>query len=270
MVAGMSTACFFPKVYNEDAIDVIGKMGVRRIEIFFCCIAEYRQDFIRDLKRRADFWGIEVGSVHAYSLQFEPQLFSSHGRARGEALDVYLSVLEAAAYLGAKTYVFHGPPNLKHARDPVPDYGYVAEKTQPLADLARRHGVSLSWENVHWCWFSTPAFAQRLLPLLDADSLSFTFDLKQAVQSGFSPEAYLQAMRGRLNNVHICDVRIDERGGHAPVLPFHGSVDFESLKLQLHNIGYDGPVILEVYSSNYADHQALLDNYLRVRRFFDG
>lgn len=270
MLFGMSTACFFPNVYNEDAIDLMGKMGITRIEVFFSCMAEYQKDYIKDLKQRAENWGIQISSVHAFSLQFEPMLFSAHERARLEALDIYRQVLEAAAFLNAQSYVFHGPANIKHTPNLNLNFAYVAERTQPLADLAKQHGVRLSWENVHWCWYASPDFPQKLLPLLSPDSLWLTFDLKQAFQSGYSPADYLQHTQNRLSNIHICDVRFDDKLGYVPMLPFHGSVDFNSLKSLLTGIGYNGSVILEVYSHNYKSHQELLETYTRTKNLFCG
>ena len=268
MVFGMSTACFFPNVYNEDAIDLMGKMGINRIEVFFSCMAEYKKDFIKDLKERAEHWGIQINSVHAYSLQFEPMLFSAHERARLEALDIYRQVLEAAAELNAHSYVFHGPANVKRTQSLSLDYAYIAEKTQPLADLAKQHRIRLSWENVHWCWYASPDFPLKLLPLLTPDSLWLTFDLKQAVQSGYSPADYLRHTQGRLSNIHLCDVQFDDKRGYVPVLPFQGTVDFGSLKTQLSKINYDGSVILEVYSNNYQNVAELYQNYSRTKHFF--
>ncbi len=270
MVFGMSTACFFPNVYNEGAIDLMGKMGVTCVEVFFSCMAEYQKDYVNDLKRRAEFWGITVNSVHAFSLQFEPQLFSVHERARLEALGIYRQVLEAGAKLGARSYVFHGPANVKRARQLVLNYEYIAEKTQPLADLAIQYGIRLAWENVHWCWYASPDFPQKLQPLLSPNSLWFTFDLKQAVQSGFSPADYLQQAQGRLSNVHICDVRRDDKVGCVPVLPFHGNVNFHDIKAQLLKIGYNESLILEVYSHNYQSLHELLENFSQAKAFFCG
>lgn len=268
MIFGMSTACFFPKVYNEDAIDVMGRMGISNIEIFFSCMTEYKKEFVNELKRRAEFWGIRVNSIHAFNLQFEPQLFSMHDRARNEAIDIYRQVLEAGAVLNADSYVFHGPGNLKRAQKLILNYSYIAEKTQPLADMAKAHNLKLSWENVHWCWYASPDFPQKLLPLLSEDSLYFTFDLKQAVQSGFLPTEYIKQMGGRLSNIHICDVAFDEEAGCVPMLPFHGSIDYDNMKSALKEIDYRGPLILEVYSRNYNSNQELFDNFMQVKNFF--
>lgn len=270
MVFGMSTACFFPKIYNENAIDVMGKMGIANIEIFFSCLSEYKTDFVKELKKRAAFWGINVSSIHAFSLQFEPQLFSKHERARQEALDIYKQVIDAGAMLGAGSYVFHGPANVKRARSLVLDYDAIAQKTQPLADIAADAGIKLSWENVHWCWYAAPDFPQKLLPLLSSNNLWFTLDLKQAVQSGFDPAEYISGAQGRLSNVHICDIKRDDKLGCVPVLPFHGSMDFHSLKTALSQNNYDGAMILEVYSHNYQSSRELLDNYTHVKTFFAG
>ncbi len=268
MIFGMSTACFFPHIYNEDAIDLMGKMGIENIEVFFSCISEYDKGFVAELKRRADTCGINIKSIHAFSLQFEPQLFSRHERARREALDVYQRVLEAGAVLGADTYVFHGPANVKRAKSLVLDYEYVASCTDPIAQMASSFGIKLAWENVHWCWYEKPDFPERLLPLLTTDNLYFTLDVKQAVQAGFSPVDYVYGMQGRLVNIHICDIRHDETLGVIPMLPFHGDLSFEHLKKCLHETGYDAMMILEVYSNNYKDHTELADNFHQVKDFF--
>ncbi len=268
MVFGMSTACFFPKIYNEDAIDAMGKMGIANIEIFFSCMSEYKPEFVKELKKRAEAWGINVNSVHAFSLQFEPQLFSTHDRARQEAFDIYKQVIEAGAVLGAGSYVFHGPANVKRARSLVLDYDAIAKKTEPLANFAADAGIKLSWENVHWCWYAAPDFPQKLLPLLPENSLWFTLDLKQAVQSGFDPAEYIRGAKGRLSNVHLCDVIHDEKLGVIPVLPFHGIIDFSSIKNALNKNHYDGAMILEVYSHNYQNNNELLFNYNHVKYFF--
>lgn len=268
MLPGMSTACFFPGVPTEKSIDVMARMSVKNIEVFFCCLSEYSKPFVKELKKRISDNGINVYSVHALSLQFEPQLFSPYERARLEAQDIFGRVIEAAAELGAQAYVFHGPAAVKRARSLALDYRRIAPIAGRLADTAKDSGIKLAWENVHWCWYAHPEFASRLLEMPGTENLYFTLDIKQAAQAGYDPSDYIEHTKDRLVNIHVCDYKISEEKGVYPVLPFQGCTDFCGLKASLESTAYNGGIILEVYSSNYSDYLELEENYNRVKAFF--
>jgi len=270
MIIGMSTACFYPTLYVENAAQKMGEMNIPDIEVFFSTLSEYKPDFVKELKKKVDEHNTNVFSVHALSLQFEPQLFSSHARSRQDSLDIYEQVLEAGAVLGAKVYVMHGPAHVKRACALNLNYEYIAEYTDPLADMAKQYGIKLSWENVHWCWYANPDFPEKLNPLLSSDNLYYTLDIKQAAQAGFSPSEFIKQMGQRLVNVHVCDYSISDNKGVVPKLPFLGDMDFDVFRAALKDAEYDGPIMLEVYNSNYSDYSELLDSYNRVKKFFVG
>lgn len=264
---GMSTACFFPDVYIEDAVDIIGGMDIGATEVFFSCLGEYSPDFVEMLKQRADAQGIRVYSVHAFSLQFEPQLFTRHIRARREAEDIFKKVLKAGEALGAGVYVFHGPVSLKRTLNLSLDYDDIARRTDALADIAGEYGIKLAWENVHYCWYARPEFASEMLCRVRTDNLYFTLDVKQAAQAGFKPADFLPDTAGLLVNIHLCDYASGE-AGVVPRLPFSGDMDFVALKHALANAGYDACMMLEVYRHNYRDHAQLAANFSAMRDFF--
>lgn len=268
MVIGMSTACFFPHMFTEDTVKQMAKMNIQNIEIFFCSFSEYRKSYIKELKKVVEDNGISVYSIHALSLQFEPQLFSSHPRARQDSLGIYQEVLEAGAELGAGVYVFHGPSNVKKARKFSVNYPYTAEYADPLAQMAKGYGIKLAWENVHWCWYAEPDFPSKLLPLLSTDNLYFTLDVKQAAQAGHDPSDYIAATKGRLANIHICDYERSAEHGIIPRLPFQGDMDFESFRHTLADSQYDKGLMLEVYSHNYSDYDQLQNCFTQMESFF--
>jgi sugar phosphate isomerase/epimerase len=268
MIAGISTACFFPKLYIEQAVQKIGEMNVQHIEVFFSTLSEYRPAFINEFAKIVADSGTDVYSVHALSLQFEPQLFSSHRRSRQDSLDIYEQVLEAGAILGAKVYVMHGPAHVKRACPLNLNYEYVAKRVKPLAELAKSYGIKLSWENVHWCWYAQPDFPEKLEPYLNTDNLFYTLDVKQAAQAKTDPISFVKGMGTRLVNVHICDyINLPEKG-IVPELPFRGEANFKALKDALEGISYDGAIMLEVYNSNYRDYDELKRTYDQVVNFF--
>ncbi len=268
METGMSTACFFCRLYNEESIRKMADMGIRNVELFFSAMGEYQKTFTDEIRRICDGEGVRVRSVHALCTQFEPQLFSMHDRQREEALTVYQQVLDAAAELSAGVYVFHGPMNLKRAKTFHVNYERAGERTGVLAEAAKQRGVKLAYENVHWCWYAKPGFAQKLLEHTDSDNLYFTLDIKQAAQSGYEVAEYVEDMGDKLAHIHVCDYRKDEKRGIVPCLPFEGEMDWGGMKEKLNAMDYHAMMMLEVYPSDYRTYDDLLDNYHKVRDFF--
>lgn len=268
MIFGISTACFFPNYLNEDAIVILNKLGVRNTEVFFSCMYEYKPNYIKKLGALTKEFGVNISSIHAYSLQFEPQLFSRHQRSRKEAFDIFCRVLKAGEKLGANVYVFHGPVHLKKTQPLTLDFKHIAGTVNVLSNMAKDYGIKLAWENVHYCWYSNPSFPENLAPFIETDNLFFTLDIKQAAQAGHDPLSYIKPITGRIANVHICDYIQDEVLGIVPKLPFKGNMDFPGLKKALFTAQYDGAMILEVYAENFADNADLVGNYQLLKDFF--
>lgn len=269
MKTGISTACFFGNLLNEDALKQIGRMKIANAEIFFSARMEYKPGYVKELSRICDGEGISIRSIHSLPTQFEPQLFSSHPRQMEEAMDVFMEVLEAGNALGAGIYVFHGPIWLKTARKMRINFGYAGERVSLLADQAKEYGLKLAYETVHWCWYQYPGFAKELLSHANTENLFFTLDLKQVAQSGFGALEYIDGMQGRLAHVHLCDFIKTNGGEVIPKLPFLGEVDWPALRAKLAEIGYSGMLMLEVYTNNYENYEALLDNFNEVTAFFE-
>jgi len=267
MQFGISTACFFPDLYVEDAVRALGNMNAGATEVFFSCLGEYDPGFVEELKGRAQALGLNIFSIHAFSLQFEPQLFTRHMRARREAEDIFHRVLQAGVMLGAGVYVFHGPVNLKRIPLSSADYDDIARRTGELADTAAGYGIRLAWENVHYCWYDHPGFADELLRRECTDNLYFTLDVKQAAQAGYRPEMFLPDTAGRLVNIHLCD-HVATEAGVFPRLPFSGEMDMAAFRQALGQARYDGGMILEVYRHNFGEHAQLAENFAAVRSFF--
>lgn len=270
MRTGMSTACFFGRVYNEQALVEMAKLGVKEAEIFFSAHMEYRPDYIKEIQKICDGEGIAVRSVHALPTQFEPQLFSLHNRQLEEALGVYDEVLAAAQALGAGVYVFHGPMRLKIAKNTPVDFQFAGERTSMLADRAKPYHVALCYENVHWCWYRYPGFARELVQNSTSDNLYFTLDMKQAAQSGYDVLQYIDDMGARLRHIHVCDYENHPEKGVIPCLPFRGQTDWTSVRQRLREIRYSYLLMLEVYANDYGGYGELKQTYDAFTQFFAG
>jgi sugar phosphate isomerase/epimerase len=252
---GVSTACLFLREYTEDALAVLGRMGVRRAEIFLEGEYEYAPEYAKELRSILDCHGMACTGVHALPTQFEPQLFSSHDRLIRSAEGVYRQVLEAARVLGAEYYVMHGI--VKARRGSRINYVSAGERLQKLGRMAAEYGVTLTLENVHWCMLSDPDALETLDPFVDGATLGYTLDVKQAVQSGHTPWRYLERMGKKLRHVHICGTRVREDGSVATCMPEQQPGLMEELLSRLYAQEYDGDVVLEVYNQDYGDYNDL-------------
>ena len=205
MKVGISTSCYFTKVNTEDTLPLIRNLGADRFEAFLGGMYEYQEDFAKLMARRKDDLGLTCTTIHTLGSQFEPQLFAGHPRQRQAALDVFEMALVCARILGARYYVMHGALFLKKKAG-RPNYQYIGERFQSLCALADSYGIRLTLENVHWCQYHEVGYAKNLRPFLEDCSLGYTLDVKQAAQSGYPMEGYLEEMGDRLCNLHLCDI----------------------------------------------------------------
>ena len=265
MRIGLSTASFYNLYMIEDLPAVLQDWGVTYAEYFLNSFSEYEPEFVSMLARRTRRAGITVTSVHPMSSMFESQLVSAHPRQSGDAFRIYESVLAAGKMLGTHRYCMHGAAHLSGAAKNL-ELNRIAPIFDRLTSLAASYGIQLTLENVSWCLFREPQFAVRLLDEMQNKDLRFTLDVKQAVRSGTDPFDYVDAIGERIDAVHCCDCRM-ENGRMQYLLPPYGGFDFVGLIKKLRDEkGFDGDVLVEVYSDTYRNVTELRDAY---HAFFD-
>lgn len=263
MEVGISTASFYPEALTEETIPLISELGVKQIEVFLSGYSEYQMQFCKALRSEIDRYGLTVYSVHALGTQFEPQVFSPSQRQRKDSQDIFLKVFKCAQILGAKAYVFHGPAVHLNRKANI-DFKRAGPISDELANLAADHGIKFSWENVSWCWFFFPEFADRILENTKSENLFFTLDIKQAMQTGRSTFDFLEHMGERLINIHAIDFKDDK----SLTLPGRGIFDFRRLHRELETLNYKGPLFMEVYRSNYGNYNDLGQSLDYLRGIF--
>ena len=248
MKIGLSTATFFGKEVTEDTFKLIQGMDISVCEVFMTTFSEYQPDFANLINSRKN--NLEIYSVHSLTTHFEPMLFNMAERTRNDAFSILNMFLSNAKAIGAKSYTFHGPTMLRKIPYNI-NFDDFGEKVNNLAQLVEGFGLNLSYENVHWAYFNAPSFFVELKKR--CPDIFCTLDIKQAMQSGLTYSDFLPVMADRLNNVHISDF---DEGGNICV-PGKGIVDFERLFKALKDFGYDGNMMLELYSKNYNNYDEL-------------
>lgn len=253
MKVGLSTASFFLKSETEDTINILNAMGVEVCEIFLTTFREYRKEFIDMLLERKG--NLEVHSIHTLNLQYEGELFNASPRTREDCEFFFRQASEAGSRLNAKYYTFHGPPRLKRKPYNI-NYDWMAKRLDELNAIMREYqgNCQIAYENVHWTFFSNPEFFEKLKERVD---IKATLDIKQAMQSKIPVDEYIKVMGKDLVTVHLCDYYEDG----ALALPGQGSVDFVNLIRKLLSIGYDGPLLMELYAKNYDNFDQVFRSY---------
>ncbi|MBQ7879361.1 MAG: sugar phosphate isomerase/epimerase [Clostridia bacterium] len=251
MRAGVSTASLFLRKYNEEALPLLNDLGVHVAEVFLTTYSEYGKDFAEKLS--AVKGDIFVNSVHILNTQFEPQLFNAHPRAKADAFAWLDKVLESAQVLGAPYYTFHGTARVKRASrsGKNDDFQKMSDGFFAIAQRCEEKGVTLCLENVEWSTYNRPGVFSRIAE--QVPSLRGVLDIKQARISEFPYESYLTEMGEKIAYVHVSDV--DERGKIC--LPGKGVFDFETLVKRLKDVGFDGNLLVEVYTGDYGAESQL-------------
>ncbi|WP_101911117.1 sugar phosphate isomerase/epimerase family protein [Marasmitruncus massiliensis] len=250
MLAGISTACFYPEL-TERALACISEFGAQAAEIFFNAPSELEDSFTRQLKAVADGSGTQILSVHPFTSGLEPLLFFTEYRRRTlDGLELYKRYFHAANMLGAKIFVLHGD-----RREATKPYRRYFEMFEELAETGRSMGITVAQENVPRCASYCPEFFTAMANALP--DARFVLDTKQCVRAGYSVTQMLDAMGDRIVHLHISDH--NEKHDCLPV--GKGILNLAELIAGLKRYRYDGGLVLEVYRDNYGAFSELKDSY---------
>ncbi|MBE6689132.1 MAG: sugar phosphate isomerase/epimerase [Ruminococcaceae bacterium] len=253
---GISTACFYP-MYLEKALERITKFDISVCEIFFNCFSELEMSFVKELKSIADCHGVKVASVHPFLSGLESFLFfSPYDRRFGDGLDIYKKMFEAAQYLGTRYFVLHGayPASFCGMDEYVRRYNMIS-------DAALQYGIILTHENVSRTVTADADFISHMNVACNS-SINYTFDLKQCIRAENDPLRMIEAMGNKIKNVHINDFDFAKKECR---LPCDGNCDILSVLKKLKETGYDGNLIIEVYSDNYSSDDDIVNSISKLR-----
>lgn len=230
---------------------LLESLGVRAVEVFLTSFSEYGYPYAELLKERKG--SLRVNSVHDLNTQFEPQLFNANPRVKEDAYGWLGKVMESAQALGAPYYTFHGTARMKRAArlEGADNYPNMIARFQEISEFCGKYGVKLCLENVEWATYNRPGVFSRLAEAVP--NLGGVLDIKQARISEYPYEAYLQEMGARITHAHVSD--IDEQGKIC--LPGKGTFDFDTLVKRLKDVGFDGALIVEVYTGDYGKAEEL-------------
>lgn len=239
MIAGVSTACFYPAPLEESLYD-LAVNGVQCTEIFFNTQSEIEKGYVSGLAQLLKRFDMRCVSVHPFTSELETLMFfSDYERRYADSIEYYKKYFEAMNILGADIFVFHGG---KAARNKE----FFCERYSRLFNTGKEFGIKVALENVSRCQSGSSAFIRDAADML-GDDFAFVLDTKQAVRAGEDPFRFLEAAGKHTAHVHISDC--GEMGDC--LLVGRGRFRFRDFFAKLSGYNPDCSIVLELYRSGW-------------------
>ncbi|HEX6986237.1 MAG TPA: sugar phosphate isomerase/epimerase family protein, partial [Planctomycetaceae bacterium] len=221
----------------------------------------------RDVKSALAGSGVEISGLGYYPNLLSPN--ADEARASREHLE---RVIAAAPLLGlTRVNTFVGRDWTRSVED---NWAKFREVWPPLVKLAERHGVRIGIENCPMLFTAdewpggknlavSPAIWRRMFEEIPSDHFGLNYDPSHMVWQRMDYLKPLREFRNRLFHVHAKDVRVDPArlddvgilahplDYHVPKLPGLGDVDWGRFCGVLGDVGYRGPVVVEVEDRAY-------------------
>lgn len=241
-----------------------------------------------DARRTIDASGVGVCGIGYYGNPLDPD------RSVADPTIEHLGrVIDAAAELSIPVVgTFVGRDWTRTVDDNWPRF---SEVWRPIIDHAASRGVKVAIENCPMFFTddewpggknlaTTPAIWRRMFDEIPDPHFGLAFDPSHFVLLDIDPGPALREFADRIHHTHAKDVRIDRHrlndvgrfanpnDYHSPRLPGLGGVDWPALITTLHDIGYDGAMVVEVEDRAYegSDNNrrtALRQSHTFLRRF---
>lgn len=252
---GVSTACLYP-METEKALMQVCSFKPQCTEIFINSDCELDKAFLKEMKNTLDNSNTQCVSLHPYTCGIEPMmLFTNYERRFSDMLEYHKKYFEAMNILGAKKFILHG--NKPQNRISQEDY---FKRYERLYDLGREFDIYVTQENVSRCDGGDLDFLVKMKNAL-GNKAKFTLDVKQAVRKGYSPYEFVKMLGSSIVHIHLSDHNEKTDCGVVGC----GKLDFERFLRELKAVGFEGDMVLELYSWGFSDIFELSDNYRFIK-----
>lgn len=240
----------------------LGKATRRYAGVTHINVAELDDRKLAEIHELSAKYGVGISALGYYPNALTPD--ASEAEA---SIEQIRAVISAASLLGIDTMTsFIGRDWTKSVEENWPQF---LEVWKPIIDHAEQQGVRVAIENCPMSFTrdewpggknlaSSPAIWRRMFADLPSDYLGLNYDPSHMV---FQQMCYLKPLReftDKLFHVHAKDVRVDRHrlddvgilaypnDYHTPKLPGMGDVDWGQFFSVLSDVGYHGPVCVEV------------------------
>jgi sugar phosphate isomerase/epimerase len=245
-------------------------------------VAEFTQARADDVNALAQKHGVAISG-----LGFYPNALDPDPAVAGAAVAHIRRVIRAAELLGVRQFnTFVGRDWTKSVDENWPRF---LKTWRPLIAYAEARGVRVGIENCPMLFtrdewpggknlLTTPAIWRRAFSDISSKHFGLNYDPSHFILQRMDPLSPLREFRKKLFHLHAKDVRIrretiDEVGvfalplaWHQPRIPGYGDIDWARFMAALMDVGYDGPVCIEVEDDSFGKTLAGRQRALKVAR----
>ena len=243
----VTTTCVFPPQYpSEVVLERLAGIGFTALDIGLdYCVGDDRllegddwREKVLSLRRKADALGVRYTHAHApYNV--------------GVCNETQLRAFEAAALLGARFIVVH-PIHESNGCIITDDEEFLRlnkEAALSLLPTAEKFGLIMLSENILWGSSIHPKNIVELVKAVDSPRFGWCFDTGHAHFYGISVTV--------LREVDVVPLSLHIQDTHGPgfgdehLIPGYGNIDWKVFLEILHEIGYEGDLVLEAHHQSY-------------------
>ena len=243
---------------------------------------------IQEIKALIKETGVQISALGYY-----PNPLAADKKEAAVYIKHIEKLIQAAPKLGLKNVnTFIGRDPTKSIAD---NWSRLLEVWPPLVALAKKHKVKIGIENcpmlfTHDEWPGgknlavSPAVWRKLFADLKSNYIGLNYDPSHMVLQHMDYIAPIRNFSKKLFHIHAKDLRIDQHKlnevgifatpheWHAPKLPGLGDVNWGQFFSALTDVGYKGPVCVEVedraYEGNITDRlRSLQQSYTFLRQY---
>ena len=287
----------------EEMVDVVSEMGFDCVEV--ACWPQGKEErryagvshidvarVIEDdeyTKYVLDYFGSK--NVQISSLAFYPNTMDGDLEKRAASISHLKKVIAASAKLGVNMVTtFIGRDQNKTVEENI---ALAKEVWTPILTFAKEKGVKVAIENCPMLFgadqwpggqniFTTPANWEKIFEALPFDNLGINYDPSHFIWQMIDYIKPIYEFKDKIFHVHIKDIklykdRLDRVGvmGYpleymSPKLPGLGDVDWGKYISALTDIGYDGPVCIEVEDKAFENsRERIVDSIVLSARYMN-
>ena len=248
VVAGVSTACLFPRSL-EDSLYDLAVNGIGCVEVFLNTHSELKKSFAAGIADTLNRFDVKCVSVHPFTCEIEQlAFFSEYERRFTDSVEYYKHFFSFMNTVGADIFVFHG------AKGASPEL--FCERFSKLSRIGRESGITVALENVSRCRSGSSAFIREAASMLGSE-FAFVLDTKQAIRAKETPFDFLEAAGSSTVHVHISDS--GELGDCLRI--GRGRFRFKQFFARLNELNPQCSVILELYRNGFGGISDLVNDY---------
>lgn len=265
----------------DEALESIARVGFKGVEVLadkpHAWLDSFTPADVARLAAKLNKLGLFVSNINANCTFgfwsdappepfFEPSIIARDRTMREWRLAYTIKALRLGKELGAANVSITSGRALN---------GVPPEKAQTLLedglcrllDVAVRLKQRLSLEYEPGLFIESTAELKALLKRLDSPYLGANLDLGHVAVTGEDPCHAIRALKGRIFNLHLEDIR---DGKHYHRIPGEGDLDFRAIVRTLDATGYTGPATWELYTYDEAPEQACRKTFQYVKKLVRG